>query len=408
MKQEKLVSRDAFVRLREGLVIVMVLLVTTSAHAQDRYPENDPISSYPTGLYYQPGPGANNATYNWTYPYGTKLTIVQTAARNMEITTTYKNGEGLAFRQWSEFNSAWSSWKNILTDDPNTNKKLAIGVSSPLAKLHVHESTVLGSNANDFQPLVQFSGSVGNNNQLRWNLWSLRDEAGSSWSTARLFDCVSVDWAFDDPATAKTWWSRYPHKNIQSWGNGVAAYMTLKSGMLGIGVDDPVERLEVAGRIRFRASPSGHTADNVEGLFVENNGQTNGSYVFQTATVGGGKSFSITNAGRIGIGTTAPDAKLTVKGNIHAEEVMVDLNVPGPDYVFEEDYPLLSLAELKAYVTANKHLPEVPSAAEMEDNGINVGEMNLILLKKIEELTLHVIRQQEEIDALKKQLANND
>jgi hypothetical protein len=113
----------------------------------------------------------------------------------------------------------------------------------------------------------------------------------------------------------------------------------------------------------------------------------------------------------VGIGTTIPDAKLTVKGTVHANEVKVDLNVQGPDYVFEKGYDLMSLEETKAYIEANKHLPEVPSAKEMEKNGVQLGEMNLLLLKKVEELTLHLIEQnkkleiqQQEINQLKGQL----
>ncbi|HUM67180.1 MAG TPA: tail fiber protein, partial [Chitinophagaceae bacterium] len=95
-----------------------------------------------------------------------------------------------------------------------------------------------------------------------------------------------------------------------------------------------------------------------------------------------------------GIGTETPDAKLTVKGTIHTQEVKVDLNGSlAPDYVFEEGYYLLSLDDVDAYIKVNKHLPEVPSAEEMEGNGINLKEMNLLLLKKLEELTLYVIAQ---------------
>ncbi len=103
----------------------------------------------------------------------------------------------------------------------------------------------------------------------------------------------------------------------------------------------------------------------------------------------------INNEGDIGIGTTEPDAKLAVNGNIHATEVKVSTTVPAPDYVFEEDYPLASLEEIKSYITVNKHLPEVPSAKEMEANGINLSEMNMLLLKKVEELTLLLIEQNE-------------
>jgi hypothetical protein len=106
--------------------------------------------------------------------------------------------------------------------------------------------------------------------------------------------------------------------------------------------------------------------------------------------------------GNVGIGTTNPDAKLAVKGTVHAEEVKVDLQVPAPDYVFEENYHLPSLTETESYIKTHKHLPEIPSAREMEANGINLSEMNMLLLKKVEELTLHMIRQQAEIDQLEK------
>jgi len=106
--------------------------------------------------------------------------------------------------------------------------------------------------------------------------------------------------------------------------------------------------------------------------------------------------------GFVGIGTSSPDQRLTVNGTIHSKEVKVDLSVPGPDYVFEKDYVLPSLESVKTYIDQNKHLPEVPSAKEMEANGINLSEMNMLLLKKVEELTLYVIELKKEIQELKK------
>ena len=107
----------------------------------------------------------------------------------------------------------------------------------------------------------------------------------------------------------------------------------------------------------------------------------------------------------VGIGTTTPDAKLAVKGDIHAQEVRVDLNgAVAPDYVFEPDYTLRTLTETEAYIKANKHLPEIPSAAEMEENGVELKVMNLKLLQKVEELTLYTIGQQKLIEAQQKQL----
>jgi len=109
-------------------------------------------------------------------------------------------------------------------------------------------------------------------------------------------------------------------------------------------------------------------------------------------------------SGNVGIGTATPDAKLAVKGQIHAQEVKVDLtgSMAGPDYVFEKNYKLPTLEEIKAFIDQNKHLPGVPSAPEMEKNGVQLGEMNMLLLKKMEELTLYAIEMNKNVKELKK------
>lgn len=105
--------------------------------------------------------------------------------------------------------------------------------------------------------------------------------------------------------------------------------------------------------------------------------------------------------GYVGIGTTSPDEKLTVAGNIHAQEVKVTIGAgTGPDYVFEPDYNLPTLESIETFIKSEKHLPEIPSAYEMEENGVQLGEMNMLLLKKIEELTLYVIEQNKRIEKL--------
>lgn len=115
---------------------------------------------------------------------------------------------------------------------------------------------------------------------------------------------------------------------------------------------------------------------------------------------------TIKGAGNVGIGTTAPDQKLTVNGTVHGKEVIVDLNVPAPDYVFEKTYVLPSLDSVKTYIDQNKHLPEIPPASQMEQNGIKVGEMNMLLLKKVEELTLYMIELKNENEKLRKRMAD--
>ncbi|GHE75026.1 pyocin knob domain-containing protein [Roseivirga thermotolerans] len=96
------------------------------------------------------------------------------------------------------------------------------------------------------------------------------------------------------------------------------------------------------------------------------------------------------------------DAHVYVEGNIESKKVKVTAT-PGsvPDYVFKPDYELRSLPELESYIKANSHLPNVPSAKEVETNGQDVGDMQLKLLEKIEELTLYIIEQNKEVKALK-------
>lgn len=105
--------------------------------------------------------------------------------------------------------------------------------------------------------------------------------------------------------------------------------------------------------------------------------------------------------GVVDAGTTA--YKLTVSGKILCEELRVELLANWPDYVFQEDYDLKTLYELKSFIETHKHLPEIPRAEDVAREGIEVGEMNRKLLEKVEELTLYVINLQEQIDELKKE-----
>jgi hypothetical protein len=75
----------------------------------------------------------------------------------------------------------------------------------------------------------------------------------------------------------------------------------------------------------------------------------------------------------------------------------------GADFVFEDDYQLMSLNDLEQQIKANKHLPGIPSAKEVEENGVSLGEMQAKLLQKIEELTLYVIDQDKKLDVLKEE-----
>lgn len=122
--------------------------------------------------------------------------------------------------------------------------------------------------------------------------------------------------------------------------------------------------------------------------------------------------FKFTNGvdSDVPVGTMHVDGKIICKDElkvaevntdkIRAKDIDVDFN-DAADYVFAEDYHLKPLREVEAYVKENKHLPGVPSADEFSNQGMNVSKMSNLLLEKVEELTLHIIQLQKEVEALK-------
>ena len=114
----------------------------------------------------------------------------------------------------------------------------------------------------------------------------------------------------------------------------------------------------------------------------------------------------ITSAGKVGIGTsTVPSAYLmAIDGKLICENVRVQLSGDWPDFVFEKDYELPSLKEVERFIQEEKHLPGIPSAKEIDAEGIDVALMNNKLLQKIEELMLYTIEQQKSIEAQQKQI----
>jgi hypothetical protein len=206
-------------------------------------------------------------------------------------------------------------------------------------------------------------------------------------------------------------------------------------GKVGIGTTIPNEKLEVAGNIRqsgrttylFGANSSENQALMFAGWGVAHGGIywrgdsrtftiNTGDYADNSGQYG---NANLAVTGNLLVGKTSQtntSYKLDINGNARANKIVV--NTTGADFVFEEDYSLRTLEELQKYIRQNKHLPEIPSAKEMEKEGLDVGEMNIKLLQKVEELTLYLIEQnkkleeqirknndqQREIDALKKQV----
>jgi hypothetical protein len=158
----------------------------------------------------------------------------------------------------------------------------------------------------------------------------------------------------------------------------------------GIGTNNPLSRLHVktsgVDLMRFERSDIGQTW-----------GFDAASADFNIKDLSAGITMlTIQNAtGRVGIGTTNPQSTLAVNGKITCKEVEVTL-AGWADFVFEEEYPLRSLEEVEQHVRQYKHLPDIPSEKEVRENGVEVGEMQVKLLQKIEELTLYVIELKKE------------
>ncbi len=113
-------------------------------------------------------------------------------------------------------------------------------------------------------------------------------------------------------------------------------------------------------------------------------------------------SMIIANNGNVGIGTANPTYKLSVNGNVRSKEVVVES--AWADYVFEKDYQLTSLKETEEFILANKHLPGIPSAKEIQENGLALGDVQKKMMGKIEELTLHLIALEKELALVKNKL----
>ncbi|MBA4260119.1 MAG: hypothetical protein C0446_13225 [Chitinophaga sp.] len=238
-----------------------------------------------------------------------------------------------------------------------------------------------------------------------------------------------------------------------SWENWQKLLIENEFGNVGVGTQTPNSKFSLANSIDYGVH--GPNATSLEARNLNNNGT--GGYIqisgytgntiasYQFGGISGGKSTNIgdgnyggylsfwttssgnniewnsafherlriTNNGNVGIGTISPTERLSVNGNIRAKKLIVSQQ-NWSDYVFYKNYKLRPLNELEKFIQKYQHLPDVPSTKEVQSKGINVGETQALLLKKIEELTLYVIElkkenltQQQEINDLKKKNSIN-
>ena len=164
-------------------------------------------------------------------------------------------------------------------------------------------------------------------------------------------------------------------------------FIKYNSGYVGIGTTTPAYKLDVNGKI--------HASDSIIASYLNVN---NGAYFGGQLRANYIQTNSIYPMGSY---LTLQTSELRVPGTIKAKEVIV--NTTGADFVFDKDYKLPTLKEVKTYIEQNQHLPEIPSASEMLEEGVSLDKLVIQLLQKVEELTLYTIQQEERI----KELENN-
>lgn len=290
-----------------------------------------------------------------------------------------------------------------------------IGTSSPLTKLDVRGNiSVWGQN----------SSNTEDHGQIFFE--------NSNHGVRRIGNIVDIFTSGGDESGI-TFTPRSYNSSTNSYSNMLAAMKISANGNIGIGTNNPTKKLEIfsnsttalkiattypntntteihlGGSADFTKSAI-ISAPNAAGWYRQDlffclaNGNNTSSVELSDAAMVI-KSYDSGKFGNVGIGTINPDEKLTVKGKIHTQEVRVDLLGPlVPDYVFAKDYKLKSLQEIEDYIKQNSHLPEIPSAKEIEKNGLMLAEMNMSLLKKIEELTLYSIEQNKKTEAQAKEI----
>jgi hypothetical protein len=189
-------------------------------------------------------------------------------------------------------------------------------------------------------------------------------------------------------------------------------------GRVGIGSSSPMDKFHVEGDVSMHTSYPFITLDNTStsgnaGFIFESDGAYRGWLYYNDASdhllinaesgTGWRTDLVIKSSGDICMGTSSPAVgyRLSINGKVACEEVLVELDANWPDYVFTQDYNLMSLSDLEKNIRENNHLPGLPSAIEVEENGFHLADMQRRVLEKVEELTLYTIEQGKQIEDLK-------
>ncbi len=213
----------------------------------------------------------------------------------------------------------------------------------------------------------------------------------------------------------QTAWEDFVVKTTSLWGDGVTGtpsetggtqYVTIGAGAAGIMLATP--HVVWSAATSSSAIRYGRSGGIASGTWWEGGVNAGGGFHIRKENVAGSGIEMLAN-GNLLIGqSTQTNAayKLDVAGSVRANKVVV--NTDGADYVFDSSYQLLPLDKVEQFVKANKHLPEIAPAAEMQQNGLDVGGNQTKLLQKVEELTLYLIAVNKQLAEVNKQLGTQN
>ncbi|MDI3321397.1 hypothetical protein [Pinibacter soli] len=306
---------------------------------------------------------------------------------NVLINTSTDNGNQL------QVNGSATITKDIIVN----------GITVGKGAGNLGQNTALGSNAlmsntGAYNTAIGYSTLVYNTTGIRntaVGVWALPQNTTGNYNTAVGFQTLynNSTGVFNAAFGHAPLYSNTTGNGNIAFGQGALFYST-GSYNIGLGYRAGFNQSAGDNNIIIAANAAFPDLPNLTG----SNQLNIGNIIYGT-----GVNSSTIGAGNIGIGTTSPSEKLSVNGNIRSKKVIVTQS-DWADYVFEPSYKLPSLDSVSSFIKANKHLPEIPSAAAIEKDGQDVGEIQKLLLKKVEELTLYVIELRKENKDLKKEI----
>ncbi|MBT2622507.1 MULTISPECIES: hypothetical protein [Chryseobacterium] len=296
----------------------------------------------------------------------------------------------------------------------NTDGNVGIGTGNPRSKLDVWGNILVG-NTDGTTGVNAFSiryedGSVNNWGSLRSNAETYMSYGAKADNTTA-FGWLSSSGSYPSYKTAVTAGNdgiRFLSSSYQKVAQDSPVAMSelmriIPNGNVGIGTDNPQQKLDVQGVIASQVSSNEGGALLLQNPTKTAFGTANKWAIYNmTGGYGNGLQFwNYSTDGSSGPRLFLSDAgNMALYGKIEAKDVVITAT-PTADHVFASDYNLREIGDLEKFISEKSHLPEIPSAKEMMDNGLSVGDFQIKLLQKIEELTLYMISIKKEIDVLK-------